>query len=227
MMFYSAKGDEILKAAFEMYNEQLCESLPNDSELDAIPFSQKLEEKMQKLLTIQKKAYYYMINTVGKRVAIIALALLITLTATTFGVKAIRETVIDFITETFDMFTKVSTDAENPTQEKVLKTVPQYTLEGYNIINELDLGTYYQVTYGNQENNTIDYIQEIVFGSTLHANTEGIEYETIYIGQFEGMAYIRDGCSIVIFADENYFYTLSGKVPMDELIKMAESIPLN
>lgn len=227
MMFYSAKGDEILKAAFEMYNEQLCESLPNDSELDAIPFSQKLEEKMQKLLTVQKKAYYYMINTVGKRVAIIALALLITLTATTFGVKAIRETVIDFITETFDMFTKVSTDAEEPAPENIIKTSPQYIPEGYKIESENDLGTLYQVTYSNGEKNTIDYLQQFSFGSTYHTDTEGAEYEPIYINSLEGFYIVEDKHSMVVFADETYFYTVMGIVPLDELIKMAESIPLN
>lgn len=80
-MFLSNKCDQRLKAAFELYNQQLSDNLPNKDELKTITFSQTFETKMKKLLAAQKKSYYYMINTVGKRIAIIITALLITLIA--------------------------------------------------------------------------------------------------------------------------------------------------
>ena len=80
-MFLSNKCDQRLKAAFELYNQQLSDNLPNKDELKTITFSQTFETKMKKLLAAQKKSYYYMINTVGKRIAIIITALLITLSS--------------------------------------------------------------------------------------------------------------------------------------------------
>ena len=70
-MFLSNKCDQRLKAAFELYNQQLSDNLPNKDELKTITFSQTFETKMKKLLAAQKKSYYYMINTVGKRMPLL------------------------------------------------------------------------------------------------------------------------------------------------------------
>ena len=56
-MFLSNKCDQRLKAAFELYNQQLSDNLPNKDELKTITFSQTFETKMKKLLAAQKKSY--------------------------------------------------------------------------------------------------------------------------------------------------------------------------
>ena len=108
-MFISTEYDNKLKLAFELYNQRMIENLPTDEELSKITFSETFETKMKKLLSLQKKSYYKLINTVGKRAVIIILTLIISLTVATFSVKALREAVIEFITETFEKYTKVST----------------------------------------------------------------------------------------------------------------------
>ena len=224
-MFLSKDIDEKLIKAFEIYNKKLCESLPTDEELKDITFSETFEKKMQKLIMVQKKSYFYLINTVGKRVAIIVLAIIISLTATTFGVKAIRETVIEFITETFEKFTKISVeDEEADVQDKLAKTAPQYVTDGYTVEMEEDSGVVYRIIYRNQENISINYIQKISFGSIYNVNTEDIEYDKITVNSFEGVKYVKNGVNTVFFADEKYLYTVYGQVSFDELIKMAESI---
>lgn len=224
-MFLSKEIDEKLIMAFELYNKRLCESLPTDEELEHITFSDAFEKKMQKLIRAQKKSYYYLINTVGKRAAIIVLAIVISLTATTFGVKAIRESVIKFITETFEKFTAVSVEDEEPVVQKdIVKAVPQYIPEGYIVESEVNSGIFYKVIYKNQENNFIIYNQKINFGTIANVDTEGVEYEKISIDYFDGIKYSKNGVNKVAFADETYMYTISGQISFDELIKMAESI---
>lgn len=226
-MFISNERDNKLKAAFELYNQRMIESLPTDEELLKISFSETFERKMKKLLSLQKKAYYKLINTVGKRVAIIVLALIISFTATTFSVKALREAVIEFITETYEKFTKVSTNMAESTQNSFEKVAPQYVPDGYIVQEEQEFLSSYQVTYINDENNTIDYDQTINSGTTYNTDTENISYEEININSLEGIAYVKNGFSTVIFADETYFYTLVGEISIDEIIKMAESIQTN
>lgn len=224
-MFLSKDIDEKLIQAFQIYNKKLCESLPTDEELENITFSEAFEKKMQKLILLQKKSYFYLINTVGKRVAIIILAIMISLTATTFGVKAIRESVIKFITETFEKFTAVSVENEEAdAQYDIVKTAPQYIPEGYTLESEMETGGVYRIIYSNLENIAIDYIQKINFGTINNVNTEEVEYTKIKINSFEGIKYIKNGINTVVFADETYMYTVYGQVPFDELIKMAESI---
>jgi len=55
-------------------------------------------------------------------------------------------------------------------------------------------------------------------------DTEGVEYEKIYINSFEGIKYEKNGVNKVIFADETYMYSIYGQVPFEELMKIAESI---
>ena len=138
MMLFSNTVDQKLKAAFELYSENFCNTLPSEKELKSVTFSSDFEEKMQKLLKKQKKPYYYMINTIGKKIAIIILALLITLTATTFSVKALREAVLEFIrelnftTETFDTHTKITiTDTDEPISKEFIKNPGCCAAKGY------------------------------------------------------------------------------------------------
>lgn len=224
-MFLSKEIDEKLIQAFELYNKKLCESLPTDEELKHITFSDAFENKLQKLIAAQKKSYFYLINTVGKRVAIIIAAIIITLTATTFGVKAIRETVIEFITETFERFTKVSVETEElDEQPELVKAAPTYIPEGYSLKSEKDLGALYQIAYSNKDKIIIDYIQRFSYGSIYNVNTEEVEYDEININFSEGIKYVKNGINTVVFADETYMYTVCGQISFDELIKMAESI---
>ena len=108
-----------------------------------------------------------------------------------------------------------------------MKTAPKYVPNGYVIHQEQEFMTTYQVEYINNENNTIDYEQTVNFGTTYNTNTENISYEKVSINSLEGIAYVNDGFSTVIFADETYFYTLVGKISMEEIVKIAESIQTN
>lgn len=227
-MFLSNKCDQRLKAAFELYNQQLSDNLPNKDELKTITFSQTFETKMKKLLAAQKKSYYYMINTVGKRIAIIITALLITLTATTFGVKAIRETVIEFITETFEKFTRISiTNNEDiPAVIVFQKIQPQYIPDGFEMSRLSDYGDSCLILYSNSQNNIISYSQQINYDSNLTTDTEGAEIETVYINSLEGIMYTNKDFNKIIFGNEKYYFILYGQVSKEELYKIAESIPV-
>lgn len=114
-MLFSDTANLKLKAAFELYNDYYCETLPK--EFQTISFSEVFEKKMQKLLTLQKKSYFYVINTAAKRVAILILALLVTLTASTFGVKAIGKAVKNFIVETFITHSDTVSSSDATTSE--------------------------------------------------------------------------------------------------------------
>ena len=226
-MLFSRIGDEKLKKAFELYNEKYCQGLPSEEQLKEITFSERFEAKMQKLLCQQKKAYYYMINTVGKRAAILVLSLLIALSTVTFGVRAIRETVIEFITETYEKFTRIIVESEDAPDELVLEPIkPQYVPEGFEIALENKYTTMYNVVYEKVQKQSILYTQQINGEFDFRANTEGIEYETIYINSLEGIIYEQNKTNNLIFGTPKYFFIFSGNIPFNELVKMAESVEI-
>lgn len=226
-MFLSNERDNKLKSAFELYNQRMIESLPTDEELSKISFSETFERKMKKLLSLQKKTYYKLINTVGKRVAIIVLTLIISLTATTFSVKALREAVIEFITETYEKFTRVSIEQDGPhLVVEFKKTQPKYIPDGFDITVEDEYDEFCRIVYRNSENIPICYSQQINNDSNFTTDTEGANFERIYINSLEGIMYSNKDFNKIVFGNEKYFFTLDGKIPMEELQKMAESIPL-
>lgn len=226
-MFLSKEIDEKLIMAFELYNQKLCESLPSDEELKDIKFSEAFEKKMQKLISVQKKSYFYLINTVGKRVAIIVLALVISLTATAFSVKAIREAVIEFFIETFTTHSKVSVEGDDIAFEIEFKRVePQYLPEGFVMGRDLSNEVFCFIEYINNEGNTINYSQYLNDSAPISVDTEEIKIDTVYINGLEGIMYENKGVNKIVFGDDKYFYNIEGRIQMEELQKIAESIPL-
>lgn len=226
-MFLSKENDKRLKTVFELYSQILSDNLPTNEKLKTITFSRTFEDKMEKLLSVQKKSYYYMVNTVGKKVAIIVLTFLIALTATTFGVKAIRESVIEFITETFEKFTRISIESDNNSNAtEFKKTQPKYIPEGFKISRSSDYEDSYLIIYSDSQNNIISYSQQINYDSIITTDTEGAEIETVYINSLEGIMYSNKGYNNIIFGNENYFFTLYSDASMEELYKMAESISI-
>ncbi len=226
-MFLSKEIDEKLILAFELYNQKMCESLPSDEELKDITFSEVFERKMQKLIAFQKKSYFYLINTVGKRVAIIVLALVISLTATAFSVKAIREAVIEFFIETFTTHSEVSVEGDEiPFEMEFERVEPQYLPEGFTLSRDLSDEISCFIEYTNTEKDIINYSQYRNVGDTLSIDTENIDFETVYINGLEGVMYENKGVNRIIFGDKKYFYDMEGAISIEELLKIAESIPI-
>lgn len=227
-MFLSKEIDEKLILAFELYNKKLCESLPSDEELKDIKFSEAFEKKMQKLIRVQKKSYFYLINTAAKRVALIVLAIIITLTTTAFSVKAIREAVIEFFIETFTTHSDVSVEGDDIfVNIEFEKVTPKYLPEGFSQSRDISNGEITFIEYSNTQNEIINYSQYRNAGEALSVNTEDTRFKTIYVNGFEGICYEKNGFNKIIFGDEKYFYDIEGQISMDELQKIAESIPLN
>jgi len=73
-------------------------------------FSNKHDKKMQKLIKQQRKPYYKLISTAGRRAACIIVAVIV-MSASAMSVKAIREAVFDFIKSIFSDHTVVSTES--------------------------------------------------------------------------------------------------------------------
>ena len=231
IIMFSQKEKSVLYEAFDMYYAEYCNTLPTKEELSYITFSKEFEDKMEKLIAREKKFYYYWINTVGKRVAMIITAILISLTSITFGVKAIREPVIRFIVETFEKFSNVIfvkdiSDEESSDYEFVfVKTYPTYIPEEFVVESNYEDEVKYKLVYSNSEKTAMFmYMQAINSEGVLQANTENVTYENIVINNSNAIYYSNKGTNTIIFNTKEYVFTIEGNISKDELIKIAESI---
>ena len=73
-------------------------------------FSERHNRKMNKLIRIQRKPYFSLISTAGRRAACIIVAFVV-LSASALSVKAIREAFFDFITSIFSDHNVVTTES--------------------------------------------------------------------------------------------------------------------
>ena len=91
--------DELLKQGLELYYEN---ALKDAHENEALYFDAAHEEKMQRLFAQQKKSYYKLINTAGKRAAMIAVTFLALLSGVVFGVRDLREPTFRFAADGYE-----------------------------------------------------------------------------------------------------------------------------
>ncbi len=218
-----------LYEAFDLYCQRRCAELPSDEELADITFSAAFEEKMRRLLRRQKYGYFVLFGTAGRRVASVVVALLVSMTVATFSVKALREPFVRFITEVFETFTSILFVDDEPAPANVeMETVsPAYIPEGYVVESEVVIGKTYKVVYcGASIDKRLNYTQRQNDIGAMGLNTENIEYHSVKVNNHEGIVYFNNGVVTVMFDYEGYTYSVAGSFAEEELLRIAESIPL-
>ena len=233
-MIFTKSEKAIIYEAFDLYYANYCKTLPTNEELSYIKIPDALDAKIKKLIEREKKFYFYWFNTVGKRVAAIILAILISLTTVTFSVKALREPFIRFIVETYEKFSNVifvndrSESDILETDDFILEVIePKYIPEQYALEYNFEDDVVYQARYFNSDRSSmIFYMQAMNDEGILQANTESVEYEDILINDYSAIYYFNKGTNTIILSGERYIFTIEGTIDKEELFKIAESIDI-
>lgn len=99
---------EILKTAFEIYFNEKYPYNPNSEEIISWEFTEQyhFEDKMNRLIAKRKLSYWKYVNTIGKRVAIILIVIIVTF-STAMTVNAFREPIVEFVVKTYEKFSSL------------------------------------------------------------------------------------------------------------------------
>ena len=182
--FENHPGYEKLKEAFRLSNKDFLSSIELAPE-EEVCFSPRYEKKMARLIRQQKRPYWKFVNTVGKKIAVIAIAFMM-LFGLSMSIKAIREPVVSFVITVFDKFSELFVDKSeiNSASDKIeeiyeLTQLPQgYSENGINISLRNIETTYFN---GDSE---IRFYQSII-SNKVTIDTED-SYETIlFIKDYE------------------------------------------
>lgn len=101
---------ELLQAIENVFNERFERDMEEFRSTPPHVFSEKHNKKMAKLIKRQRKPYFKLICTTGRRVACIVVLMLVVF-ASSLTVKAVREAVYDFIMSIFSDHTVVTVDS--------------------------------------------------------------------------------------------------------------------
>jgi hypothetical protein len=196
----------------------------NEDEID-FEFSERFNKRMTKLINSQKRAYYYLINTAAKRVAIIFVVILTMFTAA-FSVKAIREPIIKFVKQIYETFIHYSVDGD--TVDKITK---EYSLthvpEGFNQIdivqNDHLITTTYENSFGDRivfsQMTTETYLGYFVDNETGNIRSEVVDDVSV---EFKEWHHIKTA----IWTNDGYVFSIEciGDISFDIIKEMICSI---
>ena len=219
-----------VSGGLELYNEYYIAEY-DETKMPEHEFSENFKKRMKKLIRSQKKPYYFMINTVGKRVASFIIILVLAFTTTVLSVKSLRESVWNFIVEVYEKWSilrfvdKDGSSTGNDEVPQLVVSMPTYIPKGFLLIHESSDNISGMYTYRNYDGYIIDYEQHwINDGLQMMIDTEGVETENIKIGTIDGMYFENKGYRNIIWRNDKYLFYLSSKISKEELLKIAESI---
>ena len=196
----------------------------NEDEID-FEFSERFNKRMTKLINSQKKAYYKLINTAAKRVAII-FVLILTMFTAAFSVKAIREPIIKFVKQIYETFVHYSVDGD--TVDKITKEYSlTYVPEGFKQTDIVRDENFVITTYKNLDGKTIVFSQktsELHLGHFVDNETGEIYSETVDGVEVEFKEWHTT--KNVVWIEHGYVFTFecNGNFTVDEIKQMIASL---
>lgn len=196
----------------------------NEDEID-FEFSERFNKRMAKLINSQKKAYYHLINTAAKRVAII-IVLILTMFTAAFSVKAIREPIIKFVKQIYETFIHYSVEGETVdkiTEEYSLTQLP----DGFNQTNMVRDNYSIITFYRNEAGDTIAFSQmttETHLGYFLDNETGDIHSEIVDGIKVEFKEWHEN--KTVLWTNDGYVFSIEciGDISLDIIKEMICSV---
>jgi hypothetical protein len=168
-----------------------------------------------------------MINTVGKRVACVIVAVFIASFTTIMSVSALRNAFKDFFMSIFSDHSEISAGVDSsdtfPTTIQSDYNIT-YDLSNYKIIyeeyDELSRNISYQ-----KDNIVIDYFQYVKSEYDMGMNTEDAEISTITVDDTEAIYYLDNNkYNHIIWDNGEYIIMISSNIGKNELIDIANSV---
>jgi len=231
-----------MKQDFIRDNPQLIRALrqAQDEKTDALieaskgtPYapSVEFERNMERLIRVQRKPYYKYTNTRAKKALLALAAAFIIMIPTVFSVSALREPVVKFFVEVYELFSSVffgGASIEAPPMTLAQIYLPEYIPEGYTLDESATIEMSRQAIFlYHGTDGIIEYQQFLYDSAGFTINTEGIVHEEILVGEHAGVFYSNLGNQTILWTNSQYGFSLSGPVPKEELLAMALSLKKN
>ncbi len=191
-----------LKKAFREAASYEFRDVPRDDSLIQHEFSPEFERKIEKLIRKEQTFFWHFVNTASKRVAVIAVVLVMLFT-TACSVEAIREPIVRFLIEVYETFTEYNFEGEKSdtiTKEYCISTVPEGFIQTDYLRDDASITTTYENEYGNK----LRFYQSITSGTDITIDGEHAATKTIDVSGREVQLYLREDISVAFWIEDIY-----------------------
>lgn len=218
--------DEFLSAHMPRFEELMLDQLPPERELSH-HFSGRFNRKMRALLRYERRTprMRKFVSRMKAAAAIFAVVLSLTVGAL-MSVEACRTRIIEIMTRVLSDATSlhISVDDGAPSDRVLSPISPTYVPEGYHVVEEETNDMTHIIIYADGEGMEFVYKQDLLSASGYLFDTEDAYIEKVMIESQEVNLILSKGFYQIYWYDNNYLYSLLGKVEKNEILKMAESI---
>lgn len=219
-------GEEILQEALRQYSATYCDEFPPTE--DDVHLSEDYQRKMEKLIQRSKNPFQRYFNTVGRRVAGIAAAILIFF-GCSMTVSAVRKPVVEFLMNITGKYAWLLFD-ESFTQSGPNTIEVVYTLdavpEGYELTDAKTFEKFVDFVWRNQNDEFIHFSQHTLKNKFVY-DLEEAKYE-IVISETGQKIFFLEKNEVKSFhwttSDYVFDLSVSGEYSMDACLNMIKSI---
>ena len=214
-----------LEALQKVFDEEFEKDMADLEQMEKAVLSEKFEKKMAKLIKRQKKPYFKLICTTGRRAACIIAAIII-LSASALSVEAVRKAIFGFIVSIFSDHNVVS--VEEGTADGYPKTIE----EEYYISklgdeykqDEYNRTSYRMYSHYSNNDSIIIFIQTVKSKYINNVDNEHLsDYDTI---QYNGQTYLTyksDDHIGYIWDNGKYVFEMYGDLNESAILDLCSS----
>ncbi len=218
-------GRNRLKEAMKLSDQTYLDKYPPIE--NEVKYSEKYLKYIDRLTKQTKSPFYKYFNTIGKRVAGFAAAMLIAFSCS-MTVKAIREPVVEFFANIYEKFVEIFFEEDDIAKAPdTIETV--YTLgyvpEGYELIEQKIANSGVDFTWQNSKGEIICFSQDILRGEAT-LDYEDSNYSIVYISDIK-IAYVdKWGHRALFWNTSSYAFSMvvSMDLSLEECIHLIESM---
>ena len=192
-----------------------------------LPSTQATENfQRQWIHTSHKKQRVHTVQVVTRRICFVLLAVVCVGVTVAFTVPAVRAQLTDLLIQ---ITQGEGNNAVNLTHGVYLDWndthYPRYLPEGYEISGVSILEDVCQIEYRNENQTALYFLQQDQKTGGMTDGENLTNAEQVEVSGLIGYLTQKDDKYTLLWADERFIYTIQGKLPKEEILQMASSVP--
>jgi len=231
--------EALLEYAGSCHVENIVNEIQEQSKLDEqISFPPELDVKMRKFIaqySRREKLRKVWENTqkIFPKVAVFVVVTFTCMTIFVMNVEALRLRALNFIVDETKKYTSIEIKEDLDILENNSNTIPPdweglyaptYIPEGFRIVQAQNLPETSRIIYSNDIKQTIIFDQSSNEKTNFRIDTENAKTSKIMINGFGGLLIEKDNLVIIVWYNDEVSFTLTGKIDINELLEIAESV---
>ena len=219
---------KLLQAIEDVFNERFEQEMQEFKSPPPFVFSEKHKKKMAKLIKRQRKPYFKLICTAGRRAACIVVIVLVVF-ASSLTVKAIREAIYDFIMRIFSDHTVVTVESgtaegypETIEEEYYISALP----EGFELVDDVHNDMMIERIYF--------YTDKYIFFTQYTKNcykelydNSKVEYDIYENGIYNFLTIESEYETSYIWDNGDYIFVVTSNLDKEAVAKLFESTKID